>query len=521
MKRRAKSAFISNALLIAIPIVSFSLYIVGYDVAYPYNLLNCGDPDYPYLFNGLGIILLEGVNHVDHPGSPIQILTALFIPIVYLFSDFDKDLARSVVLNPNHYIQYISFAFMLITTTVAVIQSKRLFTLGFNPYTVLLAIILIMANPVAYPNFSVLKAESFLSTAILLFTTQTIILHYKGNKIENNSWNSGTLFSYSFFAALMVSSKIIAAPLLLIGYIPLKSTKDRLKFIGFTILFFFLLLIPALPSINVFFEWIFNLFTQGGRYGNEGELNIMLSIKRSLRKIQYKNKYGLTFQLIPIVTLFILYSFMLFDIFKRWKRVKRAPNSQILFFTSTVISFVILLKDFYLKYLLVIIFSAPFYPILFPNKKSNPAYTNTAFVLLIIVNIYAIKMDYDKRLNLAQSKKEIVEKVKNICKIQDKPFIHFKSEYMASHRIPYRLGRNYSFLGKHPKTKPILDSIQDRHQYHLIEQEDRELPDNYYYVNYRSFKEPNSYQAPKGYDANTIFVNKHYSIRKIRKKTTK
>ena len=66
------------------------------------------DPDYVYLLNGLNAYNghFQDIIHVDHPGTPLQLLIGLILPIIAFFRNA-PDVASDVLLHPNTYIKTI------------------------------------------------------------------------------------------------------------------------------------------------------------------------------------------------------------------------------------------------------------------------------------------------------------------------------------------------------------------------------------------------------------------------------
>ena len=84
------------------------------------------DPEYCYLFNGLNVAHLQFPWHVDHPGSTLQLLSAIVIRIVHFFHNqgtLDEDVFR----NPDLFL-------FSINTTICLIHTSILFVIGYIVY---------------------------------------------------------------------------------------------------------------------------------------------------------------------------------------------------------------------------------------------------------------------------------------------------------------------------------------------------------------------------------------------------
>jgi len=81
-------------------------------------------PDYVYLINGLNVYHgnFEDIIHIDHPGTPLQLLIGLLLPIIAFFRNA-PDVASDVLLHPNTYIK-------TIIIVIAFSQTMVLFFIG-------------------------------------------------------------------------------------------------------------------------------------------------------------------------------------------------------------------------------------------------------------------------------------------------------------------------------------------------------------------------------------------------------
>ncbi len=101
------------------------------------------DPEYVYLFNGVNILFSQKISHIDHPGTPLQLIYAIIIKVRFYFfkefSDFDKD----IIMNSEKYITAVN-------RVLLVFQSIIVFWLGIVTYklykNIWLSIIIQMSN---------------------------------------------------------------------------------------------------------------------------------------------------------------------------------------------------------------------------------------------------------------------------------------------------------------------------------------------------------------------------------------
>ena len=74
------------------------------------------DPAYQYLFNGAGLMKGYNPSHVDHPGTPVQILTGLISitswSVARLFALTALPFPASIAANPEEYLRVIMTVFL-------------------------------------------------------------------------------------------------------------------------------------------------------------------------------------------------------------------------------------------------------------------------------------------------------------------------------------------------------------------------------------------------------------------------
>jgi hypothetical protein len=144
------------------------------------------DPGYAYLFNGLNFACFDHhVGHLDHPGTPLQILCAAVIRFHYLFSG-SGGIPEDVIAHPESYLTSISWVMMLLITTVTAWS-------GFYLYRRNRSIgdaVLIQATPllsyVCIRFVPVVACEGLLISALLLMAAISYTYVYYGEGLKKN-----------------------------------------------------------------------------------------------------------------------------------------------------------------------------------------------------------------------------------------------------------------------------------------------------------------------------------------------
>ncbi|MCF8358797.1 MAG: hypothetical protein K9H26_08575 [Prolixibacteraceae bacterium] len=224
------------------------------------------DPVYAYLMNGLTFALGSfDIGHTDHPGTPLQFFCAIIIRLTGFFRG-TNDLATDVLTHTELYV-------FVISSVLIFINGIALFVLGFNAYKVtrnkwfslliqlspLLAFVAILFMPVLATE-TVLVFSSVLLASLIIF--------------HENSENKRCVFKLlimSFLSGLIVATKISALPVLAVPFFFFKGWKQKMIYVFASVVFLFLLLLPVLPKMDRFIEFIHRIFSHTGKYGSGEE----------------------------------------------------------------------------------------------------------------------------------------------------------------------------------------------------------------------------------------------------------
>lgn len=260
---------------LALLIVPVLLAVVGLfflKVAFPLHSGSPGydqDPAYAYLFNGL--LILEGYPpyHIDHPGTPLQLLFALTIFIRWgltrVFGEGALNIVDSVINNPEAYLHDMAVLLLVLNLAALVFFGRRIaeatgkIYLGMFCQLSLLSFT-VMAPKAAYPAPEALLI--FCSLILLSLLAPQIFAPPQGKSGHTTVPNK--LFGSIF--ALGLSVKITFAPMLIL-FALLPKGHGRRAAIATSLLIFLLLTSPALPNIDRFFLWIGGLISNSGIHG--------------------------------------------------------------------------------------------------------------------------------------------------------------------------------------------------------------------------------------------------------------
>lgn len=229
------------------------------------------DPAYAYLFNGL--LLLDGQApwHVDHPGTPLQILCACVIFVVHFFINLSGsiqniDLIDSVISNPEPYL----FA---TSCVLLVMNSGAIYYLGYRINKVSSKFWLPIFCQLSGLAFSMLspRAAYVAPESLLIFTTFCLIgllvpVIFKSSFVQTPSGDCSTKW-LGFFCGVGLAVKVTFIPMLGLLLL-LQSWKKILKIITIAVVTLLILLIPVYTNLGRMFGWLWNVASHSGIHGS-------------------------------------------------------------------------------------------------------------------------------------------------------------------------------------------------------------------------------------------------------------
>lgn len=219
------------------------------------------DPVYAYLMNGLTFALGScDIGHVDHPGTPLQLLVALLIRFFALFSG-NNDLAVDVLTHPESYLRFISI--VLIALNCGAIWLLGLFAyrnIGNRNMAVTVQLIPLMIFQLV--NFMPIVA---CETAIS-FTSMTIVSCFLLYEIKAQiRWP--LVIMVAFLSAFMVATKISTLVMLVVPFIFFEKRNHRISFLFLSLIFIFIFILPVWEKLGTLAGLLEKIATHTGQYG--------------------------------------------------------------------------------------------------------------------------------------------------------------------------------------------------------------------------------------------------------------
>jgi len=323
----------NKLLILALPAVYLiiaAVYLIHWIPFYTGN----PDPVYAYLFNGMNLATGKiEVGHTDHPGTPVQCFAALVIFIKHLFHH-NIPLYQDVILHPESYLRTICTAISLLFVFTTWYTGQYLLKRTGN---IILALLFqltpLLGSNVMYAQNP--QPESFLIIAGMLFIAYIYYqsVYKKIHALPNPGWKQIVL--YALFTGFLVACKFTCAPLMLLVLFLVPSFRLCIGYMLLSVLFFFLFITPAYLSWSIMFQWVYNLATHTGIYG-QGSTGVIdpVEFKTHLKDI-FKEDFYFT-------TIFILLIASLIAAFIKRKQIARENRVYMRLLFGTLLSCTVL-----------------------------------------------------------------------------------------------------------------------------------------------------------------------------------
>lgn len=258
-----------SVILWIIPLLSITWCLFYTHLNGPFYLTRI-DPEYIYLFNGLNSACLhfDRIGHFDHPGTPFQLLTGVFVRLIYTIAG-EGSITQDVFSRPEFYLALSLFFLSVLVFAGILFLGKTAFRISGRYSDALILQAGIFLN-VYFLSYSCrYLPDVFLEAAGIVFSI--VCLQY----IYDSAYTSRKFAIFSgIIMGIGLVSKINFLPLIVIPFIIVPKWKDRLYYIISLVITTFLAFLPVINRFSVTWRLIFNKVTHEGLYG-KGEEQIL------------------------------------------------------------------------------------------------------------------------------------------------------------------------------------------------------------------------------------------------------
>ena len=224
------------------------------------------DPDYAYLLNGLNITEGQLPGHVDHPGTPVQILDGWVINAVAHATGHGEFQSRreDMLTRPEFYLNWCARLYVLIFLLAALGIGALVFHLTRNALWAAAAQSPALLAVQAPLSLTCVKPEPLLLSLGLCMGLITLLHGY--GSFRSKDGRVALLFGLT--VGLGIATKVTFLPLVILPLIVLNGIWPRLLYMLTAGLSLFVATLPIHLMLDTMKDWFTGLATHTGGYGN-------------------------------------------------------------------------------------------------------------------------------------------------------------------------------------------------------------------------------------------------------------
>lgn len=341
-------------LLIVLPLALIVLSLHQKSARTNYHMYDT-DPEYAYVFSGMNICNLSTPTHVQGPGTPLQVLSAVVIKVVHIFRSTKDTLNVDVMKNPDIYCSAINtFLIFLIAVSIFLAGIAVSFATG-NIFAGVFFQLIPFTKWILLDLNSRIMVESLIISGVILLMA-FVVLYIYDQKVDPKKWINKYVIVFGILIGFIASNKLVYLPIAILPFLIIKGPKQKAAYTLASILAF------SIFSFSIFFHWvtfrdwyIINFF-HSGMYGSGQATIVDWGIFRNNFKGIFTNN---NFYLITLLTSSIVLLFYLIPFVK----LKRKNDKEFYAFLGIYIAMMVLTiliskqyKEYYLavNYLLII-----------------------------------------------------------------------------------------------------------------------------------------------------------------------
>ena len=265
------------------------------------------DPSYPYLFNGLLLLDKLSPTHIDHPGTPLQILIAILVysqwSYLKLIGAINSDVILAVMASPEQFLLFISRVLLALNVFAVFFIGKKIYTETQNIFLSIFCQCSFFTYGIYGPKLLYPAPESLVAffSLILIAVLSPVIFRpdISAKQQTRIAFFAGAIYGVGL--AIKLTFLPMGGLLLL-----LKGTRNFV--IGGTtaICAWLVAILPIIKKLPLFFNWTSNIVAHTGQYG-KGEIGLINNSEIMIRMKSLISAYPFFYFAITLFLIFLLY----------------------------------------------------------------------------------------------------------------------------------------------------------------------------------------------------------------------
>ncbi len=229
------------------------------------------DPDYVYFCTGLN--MAEGhikVAHIDHPGTPLQYLTAVVFRMVWWFRGEGTGFTDDILSHPDLYLAMVNLVLTLLLAAAMLGAGRTVFRKTGSATTAMVVQTIPLLPFILWEIIGRISPEQILALPIIALS---VFLIGKSRSSEQE-FTTADIMVLALITGFGLSIKLTLLPLMIFPLMVVPRWTKKAVTLLLSVLFFLVIALPATLQIERFWHWIRDLFLFSGQYGS-GEKNVV------------------------------------------------------------------------------------------------------------------------------------------------------------------------------------------------------------------------------------------------------
>ncbi len=354
------------------------------------------DPEYIHFISGLCVSTGKfSQANIDQPAALLQILLAAVFKTVYFFRNHNLPYFEDVIRHSDMYLAVGNLTITVILAGTLFWAGKEVYRITKNPAYALA----IQASPFLLNIWYDLSGRIYAELLFLIpvFMLQVLLLRELYGQQQTDKQRT---WLYALAIAIGLSLKMTFLPFFFLPLFFLKTLRNKLKYILFTVLFFFLLSPQVLVQFGRFRRWMFSIFIHNGTYegGSRSIIDTTVFTKNLETLVGAKTHFFEAFAALIMLTLVLIIV----------KKGKSIPARTGMGLTVVLLGFVFFMgKHYEMRYFVPALLFFPFILILdleimasFFHKKTMGIVLS---LLLMVIIGYKLKQEIPYMRVVSQS----------------------------------------------------------------------------------------------------------------------
>ena len=266
--RRPMTSALGILLLTIAPLAIWLVPFLNRGRIGPFYLIGRVDPAYIYLMNSLLVSCGKNPRHIDHPGTPLQIIGAFVIGAMNAMDGRNPICPiEEIITRPETYLAGIFLFVQLVAAAMTALAGIWLYKLTGNIFAACILQICIVISPPVAESFGVLGTEILVIPVVLGLGLALLPLATDSRpERPHDSIIAGLILGFG------LATKVTVFPLILYVFM-FASTKSKAKFLAACFGSFVFWTLPMANMYKKLIAWIVNIGIHTGHYG-EGSVGV-------------------------------------------------------------------------------------------------------------------------------------------------------------------------------------------------------------------------------------------------------